>query len=175
MEIRFVLGVNVCMVSRSDIKRADKNIENGYLSEAKDFYLELLTDTDDPVFERIAENRLSEIEKKKLNAKNCCQLNLDSESEENGYVVCFMGVIYDQAHLKGLVADLFTKSHKKNYPFTSSISIEHSAAQQFTIEMSGYGIDQRCDWCKLFRENLVYYIGKQNIMRCGHCPNGIEA
>ncbi len=163
------------MVSRSDIKRADKKIEDGYLSEARDFYLDLLSQTDDIVFERIAENRLSQIDKKKRNAKDCCRLNIDSESEDNGYMICFLNIIYDQAHLKGLISDLFTKSHKKNYPFTSSVSIDHCGAQQFTIELSGYGTDQRCDWCKVFRESIVHQIGKDNIMRQGHCPHGIEA
>ncbi|MDX9703039.1 MAG: hypothetical protein RBU23_08360 [Candidatus Auribacterota bacterium] len=158
------------MVSPNDIKNADKALENGFLEEAKSFFSHLLMDTDDPVLERIAQNRLDTIAKRMKEANDCCQLHIDHTGETDDFFICTLTVIYKLHHLQAVISDIFSASHKRDYPEGSSITIYKPAAQKICVELSGYKEDERCDWCRLFRKNLVYYIGKYNMLRVGHCP-----
>lgn len=162
------------MVSPDDIKKADQALENGFLEEAKSFFSHLLMDSNDPVLVRIAENRLEAISKRMKEAKDCCQLLIDWDEGDNSYLVCNLIVIYKLAHLQTVINDIFSASHKRNYPEDSSITIHKPASQKICVELTGYGKDSRCDWCHLFRKNLIYYIGKYNMLRLGHCPLSIE-
>ena len=162
------------MVSPNDIKNADKLLELGFLYEAKDFFADLLMDTSDQVIERICENRLDSIRKKMGPAKECCLFNIESVNEDDGFIICQLKINSKLHHVKSLISDIFTNSHKKNYPDTSKIGISQPATQTTCIELSGYGCDERCEWCLLFRKNLVYYLGKKKILRVGHCPQGKE-
>ncbi|MCD6459317.1 hypothetical protein J7L67_01455 [bacterium] len=162
------------MVFQNDIKKFDRLIELGFLYEAKKFFSNLLMDTTDPIIERICENRLNSIRKKMNSVKNCCLLNIDSINEDSGFIVCSMKISYNLPYIKDIIHDIFSNSHKKNYPDTSKISIFQPATQTTYIELSGCAVDNRCDWCFLFRKNLLYYIGKKKILRIGHCPIGKE-
>ena len=162
------------MVSQNEIKQADRLLELGFLYEAKDFFSNLLMDTSDQVIERICENRLNSIRKKMASAKECCLLNIESIEENNDFIICCLKINSKLHHVTSLVSDIFTNSHKKNYPDTSKIFIFQPAAQTTCIELSGYGSDERCQWCLLFRKNLIYYLGKKKILRIGHCPLGKE-
>jgi len=162
------------MVSPNDIKKADKLLELGFLYEAKDFFSNLLMDTTDQVVERICENRLIFIRKKIGPAKECCMFNIESINEDNGFIICDLKISSKLHHVTPLINDIFKNSHKKNYPDTSKILISQPATQTTCIEISGYGADERCQWCLVFRKNLIYYLGKKRILRAGHCPLGKE-
>ena len=164
--------VQVSMVSPADIKNAKSLINRGFFAQAKSFFSDLLTNTTDPVMERIAENNLNDISKRMKIAMRCCQFDIESESEQNGFVLCLLRIVYKEVHVKKLLEDLFANSHKKIYKPTSSISFFHSASQQTTIELYGMGYDPRCEVCTLFRKSFIHYMGKGNIVRNGHCPLG---
>jgi len=162
------------MFSHQQIKAAEIAIQNGYLDEAKDFFTKLLVESSDPVHERIAQNRLEEINKKLIMVKEFFQFDIEYIKEENNFILCIIKCIFKEPHLKKLIEDLFANSHKKNYPSSSNIEIKQSAAQQITVELSGIGFDSRCECCKLFRKNIIYYAGSKNIYRHGYCPLGFN-
>jgi uncharacterized protein YfcZ (UPF0381/DUF406 family) len=163
------------MITPDDIRKADEALKKGYLEEAKQFFSRLLTESADPVQDRIAENRLETIQKKLSNALQCMCLDIESVIEEDDFILCLIKVLFKQAHIPGLLEDLYTNSHRKNYPSSSSIKFTRTGSQQFTIELSGYGADTRCEWCSLYRKNIVYYVGIDNMARTGHCPLGFDA
>jgi len=156
------------------IKEADLAIQKGYLDDAKVFFSKLLFESNDPVYERIAKNRLGEISKKLVKVKDFFQFDIEYIKEKDDFLFCSLRCIFKEPHLKNLIADIFANSRKKNYPRTSSIEIKYPAVQQIIIELSGFNCDSRCEWCKTFRTNILYYAGSKNIYRHGHCPIGIE-
>ncbi len=160
------------MVSPADIQNAKSLIKRGFFDEAKHFFSDLLINTTDPVMERIAQNNLNDISKRMKTATRCCQFDIESESEQNGFVLCLLRIVYKEVHVKRLLEDLFANSHKKIYESTSSVSFFHSSAQQVTVELYGMGSDPRCEVCTLFRKSFIHYMGKGNIARKGHCPLG---
>ncbi len=162
------------MVSPDDIKNADKDIEYGFIEDAKSFFSQLLMNTTDPVLERIAENRLELISKRLKEAKDCCQICIEHIKADDNFLVCTLLIVYKLQHLQAVINDIFSASHKRNYSSDSSITIHKPASQKIIVELSGYGPDERCDWCRLFRKNLIYYVGKYNMLRSGHCPLGRE-
>lgn len=162
------------MVSPNEIKQAEDLITRGFFEEGRQFFSRMLSEVTDPVMERIAENRLHLIDERMKTAAQCCQFDIESESGQDGFILCNLKFIYKQPHLGKLLEDLFSNSHKKNYNATSSITFVQAASRQIAVEVSGYGTDQRCDWCILFRKNFLHYIGKNNIIRHGHCPLGFD-
>lgn len=162
------------MISARDIRHADSLIKRGFLHEARAFFANLLFATNDPVQERIAENRLDELDKKIRAAQQYMSMEIESITEQDDFLICCVKIMFRQEHFEQLCIDLYRNSHKKDYPDTSNISFTRTASQQYQMELSGYGSDSRCNWCALFRKNIMYYVGTGNMIRSGHCPYGFE-
>ena len=160
------------MATRDDIKNAERALAEGYLFDAREFFSHLLSTTTDPTLERIAENRILQIDKQIRMARKTASFDIETDKEEE-FLICNLRIRYRTEDIKGVIGDIYHNSHRENYPSTSSVEVYQRGAQQVEVELSGYGKDERCEWCKLFRKNVVYYIGKKNLVRHGYCPLGI--
>lgn len=165
-------GVHVSMAIPDDIKRAEQAAASGYLYDAREFFSGLLSATDDPVYERIAENRLAAIDRRIRDARQTAYFEMSAEEDKDVFLCC-LRIVYQSSDIAGVVNDIFYNSHKKNYSSSSSIQVYQKGAQHIEVELTGCGKDERCEWCRLFRKNVIYYMGKNNVLRKGRCPLGI--
>lgn len=154
------------MSIKNIVLNAEQLIKTGKFQAAQEIFSDLYEQSDDPVTQRIALNRLNEIAAK----VKACNHTLDIKSNfAQDFLLCRLKIKTPYANISHLIQRIYDEIHKKEYHQKSNIELS-VADNSVTLLIYSYNMDEQCcHFCNKFRQKLIDNLGSDDLFIRGNC------